>query len=1716
MISRFLLTLLFTGVVHYLYAQDFSNKGKDFWLAYPSHIDGTASVMGIYITSDVNTSGTIQVGPSATISFTVSANQVTRKFIGNSASNDASNSYVLITQQDGVKTNAAIHITSDRPVVVYTHIIRSARSGACLALPTPVLGLEYIAPSNSSVGGNPGSDAQGIGEITVVATQSNTVIEVTPTLNGRAGRLANTPFQVTLPAAGDVYQWQGLQNGDISGTRIKSISTGTEACKPIAVFSASTWSAFDCTSASGGDNLYQQLFPLRSWGKRFITAPFINRPYDLYRIFVDNPLTKVTVVNNGITSLLTASSYNAAGGFYSIKTTNPLYVEGDQPISVVQYIVAQNCKTGCTTNTTNPDCYADPEMVLLNPIEQTLGDITFFSAHRNYVPTGQTQVTQHYVNVIIDKRYKNSVQIDNAPPTGFFIDIPGTVYSFLQENVSASSAVNPVHRIKADTSFSAIVYGYGQVESYGYNGGTNIKDLYQFVSLQNQYATINFPATCINTPFKFSITLPYKPTSLSWDFSDNPLLSPNNSVVSNSPVYDSSFTRDNRTLYVYKLPDYYKYKGKGTYPVKVLANNPSSDGCSGLQEINYDVEVFDPPVVTFSVMASGCQPDSVRFTDQSNGNGRPVVKWLWNFGDNTIDTIKNPVKLYAGSKTFNVGLRVITDIGCLADTIKPLVISPRPVAKFGDAGTYCPFSDIVFSDSSTISSGTIVKWTWNFGDGSVIIKTSGEPVTHQFKSWGSPQVSLLVESSTGCISLVYSRLLFIHSQPVLSFDLPGVCLPSGVAKFTNSSYDPEGNAMTYVWNFGDQKTDTAKNPFHTYAVAGPFNVTLQATTIAGCKMDSSKVFSNIFAQPKARFTASKNEVCLGDSINFTDNSTATANTVKEWFWNFGDGTTSNLQHPSKTFAKAGNYEMSLFIKSASGCISDTMKLPVVINALPVPSFTTSTVICEGKAITFTNTSQAGSGIINSYFYNFGDGTTALLSNENPFTKSYELAGSYTIRFAVKTNKGCLADTLTKVIEVNAQPVANFITPYICLNDAFATFTDSSYIKSSSAAFTYSWNFNDPLASGANGNTSTLQNPRHKYGAPGNYNVRLAITSAAGCRDTIVKDFVVNGAVPKSAFEVMNSQFLCSNTVIKIKNTSSVDFGIVTRVVVQWDIQNNPVIADTFLLPKTGDLFTHQYPSIQSTKVYQIKVKAFSGETCLHESVQSVTVNASPLVTISTLASICYDATARQLIIPGNGGVAGTGAWSGAGVAIDGRYTPTLTDTGVHNLKYVYTSGKGCVDSASQTIRVWPSPKAKFAYSSITCVDGAITFTDSSTTAYNKITQWNWNLGNHPDTFINNNRPLNNTYALAANYSIRLQVVTDSGCRSAVTTSLLVVHPKPEIKFLMPFICLPNGMGQFFDNSSIKDGTENQFTYSWMFGDKANAAPATAKNPAHQYSATGPFMVKLMVTSGNNCIDSLAQQISTIYPQPKADFNFTPTDTCLGGTFYFTDKSISRSGSITNWFWNLGDGSTSVIQNPARKYGSAKNFNISLYIKNQQNCNSDTIIKSIVVHSYPVVNAGPDINVLEGGNAIIKATASGNGLQYLWTPDNYLNNNKVLQPVTTPFADITYKLTATGTGGCTLSDEMVVTVLKSVGIPTAFSPNGDGINDTWIIQYMESYPGSTVEVFNRYGQQVFYSSGYSQPWNGTLKGNALPVGVYYYIINPKNGRLPYTGSVTILK
>ena len=1284
-----------------------------------------------------------------------------------------------------------------------------------------------------------------------MAADTNTLVEITPVVNSRGGagsplHLAGVPYTVMLAKPGDVYQVQFALNADISGTKVRSISSGASGCKPIGVFSATTWSGFDC-AATSGDNLYQQLFPLSSWGKNFLTAPFYSRNSDIIRVFVQDPTTVVTKTESGITATLTGTPTN---GYYEYKTGQPTKISADKPISVVQYITSQNCIAGA-----NPPL-GDPEMVVLNPLEQTINDITVFSAHKNYVPGGQSNVTACYLNIIIKTGSASTFKINGAPPNGTFFNIPGTNYSYLQENVTGITLSNPVQTLKADSAFSAIAYGFGSVESYGYNAGTNVKDLFQHVIIRNQYATVDFPATCINTPFTFAITLPYQATALSWDFHGSFA-----NVTNAAPVPDSSYVVDSKTVYVYRLPSQYNYPAIGTYPVTVTAINPTSDGCSGSNQIDYSVEVFDKPKVDFYWIHNGCLSDSVRFRDSTNALGRQIIKWKWQFGDNSTDTVQNPLKLYAASGTYTVKLSVITDVGCLADTSKNIAINNAPIAKFGVSVPLCPGKPVVFTDSSTIATGTVSKWYWDYGNGQKDTLMSNAPRTVTYPATGNYTVTLTVEAAGGCKSLVFSRTITINPNPVANFTSPVICFPSGSGQFFSTSTISDGteSQFTYNWDFADGGTATTANPVHQFSSPATYNIKLTVTSNKGCADSTVKPLNTIYAQPAAQFAVIP-EMCPGDTARFTDQSSAANNTITKWFWDFGDNTNDTLQNPQHLYLNSGTYIVKLYVRSAVGCMSDTFRRTVVVNRTPTANFTIGAPSCKGQPIVFTSTSVANSGNLTRWQWDFGDGSVLDVTNSNPVTHSYTTIATYNVSLKVTSDKGCISSLVTKPVIIGLAPTVNFGLPQVCLNDPYAQFTDSSTIANgTSASFQYQWNFGDANATPGNPNTSTIKDARHRYTAAGIYNVRLIVTAASGCSDTLTKAVTINGETPVADFAIRNNGNICLSDSLIIQNQSRVNFGNITRLEIYWDYGNNP-----------GQVFT--------------------------------------------------------------------------------------------------------------------------------------------------------------------------------------------------------------------------------DNATVV----NKLYY--------HQYPATAL-PSKQYT------VRMVAYSGGICVNEISKT-AIIYSNPVAGIVLNPQQVCLGNSISFQDTATNAGFNIATWVWAFGDNANGITRNIQHNYSQAGTYNVTLRNTTAEGCSSPVVTKQVIVSAIPLVNAGPNLFVLEGGQVLINATS--NAGNFRWSPATWLSDSTLLQPVTKPLADITYTLTVTGNGNCTATDEVTVKVLKDLAIPNAFSPNGDGINDVWVIKSLESYPGSVMQVFDRYGRLVLTSNGYNKPWDGKLNGTPLPAGTYYYVLDPKNGRKAITGSVTILR
>lgn len=167
----------------------------------------------------------------------------------------------------------------------------------------------------------------------------------------------------------------------------------------------------------------------------------------------------------------------------------------------------------------------------------------------------------------------------------------------------------------------------------------------------------------------------------------------------------------------------------------------------------------------------------------------------------------------------------------------------------------------------------------------------------------------------------------------------------------------------------------------------------------------------------------------------------------------------------------------------------------------------------------------------------------------------------------------------------------------------------------------------------------------------------------------------------------------------------------------------------------------------------------------------------------------------------------------------------------------------------------------------------------------------------------------------------------------------------------------------------------------------------------------------------------------------------------------------------------------------------------------------------------IADAGPDATISDGGVFQINGIV-GTNATIQWTPSYALSNDTIASPVANPNSTTTYTLHVTDTiSHCTATDYVTITVDKGLIIPTTFTPNGDGINDTWEIIGIERYPDNFLNIYDRWGQLVFQSTGYNfeKSWNGEIKGGKLNEGVYFFEIQLRDiDKRVLNGSITLIR
>ena len=298
------------------------------------------------------------------------------------------------------------------------------------------------------------------------------------------------------------------------------------------------------------------------------------------------------------------------------------------------------------------------------------------------------------------------------------------------------------------------------------------------------------------------------------------------------------------------------------------------------------------------------------------------------------------------------------------------------------------------------------------------------------------------------------------------------------------------------------------------------------------------------------------------------------------------------------------------------------------------------------------------------------------------------------------------------------------------------------------------------------------------------------------------------------------------------------------------------------------------------------------------------------------------------------------------------------------------------------------------------------------------------------------------------------------------------------------------------------------TYQWT---GPNGFTSDVQSPVVTGAALPADSGKYTVTVTSKGCPATSSTMVKVFPQIIGSIS-SDTTICQGSTIAL---SAAKSSGETTFSWTPAAGLNRTDQaivdaNPAQ----TTTYTVSL-----SNGGCFTLEKQVTVTvlSRPVAHAGPGKRIMEGDSTKLNGSAGGDSVTYYWTPADHLDNPKLLSPTASPTDNTTYTLHVQSNYNCGEDTSSVfVRVYKKVTVPNTFTPNHDGVNDYWNIKNLDTYPESFVQVFDRYGQQVYQSNGYAQPWDGAYDHKPLPDGTYYYIIDLKGGLPKLSGWVLIVK
>jgi gliding motility-associated-like protein len=885
------------------------------------------------------------------------------------------------------------------------------------------------------------------------------------------------------------------------------------------------------------------------------------------------------------------------------------------------------------------------------------------------------------------------------------------------------------------------------------------------------------------------------------------------------------------------------------------------------------------------------------------------------------------------------------------------------------------------------------------------------------------------------------------------------CTPS-VVQFAQTA---SGSPRSFIWDFGNGTIINGSSPQVAYVKAGTYTVKL----VVVYENTAITVSKTITIQPSvsASIKTDRNYICTPGDINFTASPAGIS-----YEWNFGDGTgtipsaTNTISHP---FSVKQDYTVTLKATNPQGCY-ETVSTIVSLKDITVTGTVTPQSGCIPATAQFTaTTSIPAKSSVSTYTWNYGDGSPTVTNSSNSASHVYNNTTSNTPAVMITTSEGCTGTYNYPNIAFGTpptNPIAYPVKKVICGSETAA------FVSKAIKANSYTWNFGDGTSTSVS-DTIVL----HKYKTLGTKTVTVtpAFNGCTGASITFTIDVV--GVIANYTY----ANTCSAKQAFSFNNTSQGNLSTVN-----WNFGDSSSI-----VPTTNA--NHTYPVEGSFTSLLLVIDSITG---CRDSISNPIYTARPSL-FNPDTSICRNTVTNFSVLNSYDNANATFTWNVTGMQSGPFKDSTLADKATilgnfSNYVIINNGGTYCKDTVRLNHNILVrGPQLAFTAPSSLCFDTIYTVTNNSKPylPQDSIHLWYWNFGTSSlnDTLY---QPDPYSFPGAGMFNVKLSAIDINGCFDSLVKPV-TIHPLPFVQTIPTIDTLCQGTPKTliaFHN------------YSLVWSPAASLSSATADTVLANPADTTLYYATATTQFGCTYRDSV---LVKVFP------SFVVTPSVVNPYICQFDTITLRLSPPTKQItWTPATGlSNPNGYNPIASPLQTTTYTVTLI--DSVGCFSGSADITVHVKSLPQVNAGADSTYPYDTPFSLHPVYSSNVASILWTPTDSLNCNSCAYPGGVSWATTTYHVKVTTDSGCIATDSVTIFVQckdSYIYMPTAFTPNNDGLNDYYYpltrgIKIIVSF-----SIYNRFGQLVYQAKNFSPNnksfgWDGQLKSWAQPSSAFVYVI-----------------